>query len=166
MTYKYNDQETPRASHKERRMTSFRFKNETIAKMHFLISEGLAHSMTQLLEGYIGLYFDTYIKTEGVREEDAFNIGFERMYKKTRPMDTVAAKANRKVIREMEIQRAKEQYERMTNTSEEHWDATIKLYGVDTLEEFLIDNGMLEPEWLCENMWTAKMSRKHLNNNI
>ena len=38
------------------------------------------------------------------------------------------------------------QYERMTNTTEEHWDATIKLYGVDTLEEFLVANDMLEPE--------------------
>ena len=137
---------TYKKSHKDRRMTSFRLKTETIAKMHFMIDEGLATNMTQLLEGFISMWFGTYIKTEGIREEDAFNRGFELMHKSIRPKNEASAKSAKKAIREMEIQRAKEQYERMTNTTEEHWDATIKLYGVDTLEEFLIANDMLEPE--------------------
>lgn len=130
--------------HKEKRMASFRLKNETIAMLNFLISEGLAHSKTAFIERYIETYYNEYIKSEGIDDAVAINKGFEIMLNDTKPKSFEGELHNRKAIREMEIQRAKEKYTKATNTkSEAAFDETLRLFG-QSLEEFLIDQGLLK----------------------
>lgn len=136
--------------HKDKRMASFRLKNETIAKLNFLIDERLANSKTEFIEHYIDMYYQEYIKAEDIEDAIAINKGFQIMLNDTKADSVEHALNNKKLIREMEIQRAKEQYAKLTNTkSEAAIDETVRLFG-QSLEEFLIDQGMLK-EWIMCN---------------
>lgn len=131
-------------THKQKRMASFRMKNETIAMLNFLISEGLAHSKTAFIERYIETYYNEYIKSEGIDDATAINKGFEIMLGDSKPASFEGELQNKKIVREMEIQRAKEKYAKATNTkTEAAFDETLRLFG-QSLEEFLIDQGVLQ----------------------
>lgn len=133
-------------THKDKRMASFRLKNETIAKLNFLVSEGLAHSKTSFIERYIEAYYEEYIKTEGIDDATAINEGFAIMFNDSKPKNFEGELHNKKVIRDMEIQRAKEMYMKATNTRTESTLNDMLNLLDQPLEELLIEQGMLKPE--------------------
>lgn len=127
-------------------MASFRLKNEVIAKLNFLVGRGLAHSKTSFIERYIETYYEEYIKTEGIDDATAINEGFAIMFSDSKPKNFEGELHNKKVIRDMEIQRAKEMYMKATNTRTESTLNDMLNLLDQPLEELLIEQGMLKPE--------------------
>lgn len=135
-----------RIKHDERRMASFRLRNDTMAKLHFLIEENLAHSMTMLIENFITMRFNNYIKDHDISEADALSTGFKRMGKKAKPKDDTEVKENARIIRDMEIQRAKEEYQRRTGETDRELEESMR-FGNMTLEEVLMAAGTLSRDY-------------------